>query len=187
MATFLESDLEFTFPEDWIVRRFDRTAAYRSVSGHGLKGVDFLCLVGEGDLWLIEVKNFRLRAGRHAIVRRNPEGLAAQVGKKFVDTKRLIRIVNRAIQRTWYTGVLRWWWTLAPPRWLPGRPVSTYWFWMEAERRLQSPRQVTCLLWLETPEWNAHYERATTDALGEWIEPGNILHVAERQWTKNHR
>ena len=175
-----ESDLHFTFPADWIVRRFDSTAAYRSVSGHGLKGVDFLCLVGEEELWLIEVKNFYARQERHRVIRRDPEALAAHVGKKFVDTKRLIRIVNRAMRRRWwYMGALLWYFTLHPRP----RPRSHYWFWAEAERRLRVARKVHCVLWLETPERAADYERATEAALEEWMEPGNMLHLAERQRT----
>ena len=50
-----ESDLLFEFPDDWVVRKYDDTAAYQSLSGHGLKGVDFIALVPDGTLWLIEV------------------------------------------------------------------------------------------------------------------------------------
>ena len=80
-----ESDLHFTFPPDWIVHKFDATAAYRSVSGHGLKGVDFLCLVGTEELYLIEVKNFYRRGKRKLAMRRGPTALADHVGRKFVD------------------------------------------------------------------------------------------------------
>lgn len=173
--TYEESDLQLTFPADWIVRKFDDTAAYHSVSGHGLKGVDFLCLVPRDGIWLVEVKNYRSRNPLHTTVRRSPENLAAHVGKKFSDTKRLIRLVNRAIRRKWWAGLLLSWYA-----WVKrDRPNSTYWFWAEAERRMGNPRTLVCLLWMETPERGPDYEQATREALDEWLEPGNVLKLAE--------
>ncbi len=175
MNTFEESDLELTFPSDWIVRQFDRTPAYQSVSGHGLKGVDFLCLLPQGDVWLVEVKNYRSRTKEHRAVRRNPEALAAHVGKKFSDTKRLVRIVNRAMRRHWWSGLLLLWYDRVKRE----RPGSHYWFWAEARRRIDNPRKLVCLLWIETPERAPDYESATREALDEWLEPGNVLKLAE--------
>lgn len=179
MNTFEESDLDLTFPESWIVRKFDDTAAYHSVSGHGLKGVDFLCLTPDGKLWLVEVKNYRRREEKHRTRRRSPEALAEHVGRKFVDTKRLIRIVNRAMRRNWWIGLRLFWYDLRKV----SRPRSHYWFWAEAERRMANPRKLVCLLWLETPELNPDYEEATSEALEEWLEPGNELKLAETQRT----
>ncbi|THH41633.1 hypothetical protein [Neolewinella litorea] len=177
MNTFEESDLQITFPESWLVRKYDETTAYHSVSGHGLKGVDFLCLAPDGRLWLVEVKNYRRREERHKTHRRNPEALAEHVGRKFVDTKRLIRVVNRAMRRNWWIGLQLLWYDLRKI----DRPRSHYWFWAEAERRLANPRKLVCLLWLETPELNPDYEAATAEALEEWLEPGNELKLAETQ------
>ncbi len=173
--TFEESDLAVTFPGDWIVRKFDETAAYHSVSGHGLKGVDFVCLTPDGRLWLIEVKNYRRRNGGHPTLRRSPEALAEHVGRKFSDTKRLIRVVNRALRRKWWIGFRVLWYRLRKS----ARAASPYWFWMEAERRLGNPRHLVCVLWLETPETGLHYEEAVAEALDEYLEPGNQLRLAE--------
>lgn len=175
MNTFEESDLRLSFPESWIVRKFDETPAYHSVSGHGLKGVDFLCLAPEGRLWLVEVKNYRRRKQEHRTLRRSPEALAEHVGRKIADSKRLIRIVNRAFQRSWWIRLRLAWYALRPGP----RPDSHYWFWAEAERRLAWPRRLTCLLWLETPEPGVHYEEAVAESLDEWLEPGNELLLAE--------
>ncbi|MCP9237658.1 hypothetical protein [Lewinella sp. JB7] len=175
MNTFSESGLSIIFPEDWIVRKFDASPAYQSVSGRGLKGVDFLCLSPEGELWMVEVKNYRSRSRAHKAKRRNPEGLAAHVGKKFSDTKRLIRIVNRAMRRKWWIEL-----QLLYFRYFKrSRSRSNYWFWAEAERRLAQPRNLVCLLWMETPERGSNFEEATADALDEWLEPGNRLRIGE--------
>ena len=171
-----ESNLTFTFPPDWIVRKFDATAAYRSVSGHGLKGVDFLCLVGADELCLIEVKNYHRRGKRQLAIRRDPQALANHVGQKFVDSQRLIAIVYQAMQRRWYVRVLlRYYdWHRRP------RPQSHYGFWAEAARRMEVPSHVHCVLWLETPEGGKHYERAAATGLREWLEEGTRLTIAAR-------
>ena len=158
-----------------MVRKFDETAAYRSVSGHGLKGVDFLCLLPDGGLWLMEVKNYRTRHDRYRSVRKNPAGLAEHVGTKYSDSKRLIKVVHRALDRQWWPALLLRWYSLHPRP----RPNSHYWFWDEARRRIESARTVTCVLWIETPEDGDNYEVALTEALEEWLEPGNKLVVAE--------
>jgi hypothetical protein len=170
---FSESDLTFTFPTGWIVRRFDGTAAYRSVSGHGLKGVDFLCLPPGNELWLVEVKNYHRRHRDYPGRRRNPDGLAEQVGRKFSDSKRLIRVILRSMRRKWYLRMVFSWYGLHPRP----RPKSHHWFWYEAERRLSDARRVRCVLWLESPQANPDYLLATRTALEGQLEPGNVLHL----------
>ncbi|WP_116105388.1 hypothetical protein [Lewinella sp. IMCC34191] len=177
MNTFIESDLRFEFPENWSVRKFDQTAAYRSLSGFGLKGVDFLCLAPAGDLWLVEVKNFQRRLGRAFTPRRGPDHIAKQVGKKFVDTGRLIRLMDRAMQRRWY-GRLLWLWSRL---WGGLSTAGHYGFWAEANRRVADPRRVVCLLWLELPDRENDYLITVRDAVEEELEPGVRLVVAGSQ------
>lgn len=174
MNTYAESDLIFSFPDTWTVRQFDRTTAYRSLSGHGLKGVDFLALDDADNVWLIEVKNFRRRDEHTRMLRRDPEALARHVGTKFADTRRLIRIMRRAMDRKWWMGWHLWW-----QRTL-GRGVGDahYLFWREVAQRTEDGR-VTCLLWLETPEKAKDYENAVREALLEHLPSGDRLIVAE--------
>lgn len=172
MATFYESDLTFTFPDDWVVRKFDKTVAYQSLSGHGLKGVDFICLEGEAALWLVEAKNFRRRDQRYRAVRRRPAALAGQVATKFADSQRLINIVYRSLQRRWSTRFLLWWYHFH----LRPRPTKTYWFWAEAERRLREGN-LYCVLWLETPETAPDYVEATRSVLRELLPSATRLLV----------
>ena len=168
--------MEIAFPDDWIVRKFDATAAFRSISGQGLKGVDFLCLVPREELWLVEVKNFRPRTAHPTEERRHPHDLARHVGAKFADSKRLIRIMNRALRTKWWLRPLRIWYRMLRMK----RPNSHYWFWMEAARRLDDPARVVCVLWLETPERAADYAGATAAVLTELVG-GHTLHIAESQ------
>ena len=177
MNTFRESDLEIAFPDDWIVRKFDATAAFRSISGQGLKGVDFLCLAPRRELWLVEIKNFRPRAAHRTEARRHPRDLAQHVGAKFADSKRLIHIMNRALRTKWWSGPLRFWYRIVRVE----RPRSHYWFWLEAARRLEEPGRVVCVLWLETPERAPDYASATAAALSDLVDARHSLHLAESQ------
>ncbi len=174
-----ESDLLFNFPADWVVRKYDATEAYQSLSGHGLKGVDFLALSPDGYLWLIEVKNFRPRyaAGlEYRAKRRSPEKLAAQVARKFSDTLRLIHIVDRALRKHWYRRLKLWY-----VERMAGDQHSNYWFWAEAKRRIDVPAKVVYVLWLETPEKKAAYGESTRALLAALLPPGASLFVAESE------
>lgn len=180
--TFSESDLIFSFPDEWVVRKFDKTLAYRSLSGHGLKGVDFIALTPDGKLWLIEVKNYRPRFSNtreYRAHRPRPEGLAKKVGRKFTDTRRLLRIVNKALRSKWWFRV--W---LRYRRWLPGRK-SSYRFWTEAHERSADDRKLVYVLWLETPEKSKDYGARVRGLLAERLAKSSTLYVVERERTES--
>jgi len=57
-----ESALLFDFEEtDWIVKKYDDHRYYKSLSGAGLKGVDFIGIFQQEKVVFIEVKNFRAK------------------------------------------------------------------------------------------------------------------------------
>jgi hypothetical protein len=177
---FTESDLAFSFPAEWVVRKFDDTVAYQSLSGHGLKGVDFIALSPDGKLWLMEVKNYRPRndeSGReHRAIRRRPQELAEHVAQKFHDTRRLIRIVNSSLRRVWWRRA--WLWYLENIR---PNGKSNYWFWSEAFRRANTTESIVFVLWMETPEEPDNYDESTRKALTSLLEPTAQLYVAEAE------
>lgn len=175
---FSESDLLFRFPNDWVVRKYDDTVAYQSLSGHGLKGVDFIALSPDDRLWLIEVKNFRPRVsernGREYRAKRKlPADLATAVARKFMDSQRLIRIVDTWLRRRWWRRLQLWW--LERQR----RPTvqSNYWFWAQARRRCASPGNTTFVLWIETPEHPTDYADAVSQQLMERMPAGENVVV----------
>ncbi|MEM1359516.1 MAG: hypothetical protein AAGF89_15020 [Bacteroidota bacterium] len=178
MSTFTESDLLFTFPDDWVVRKFDDTVAYQSLSGHGLKGVDFIALSPDGKLWLMEVKNYRPRqkAGKeYRAKRRPPAQLAAHVAKKFSDTHRLLKIVDASLRKRWWSRIRLYYLEKLRPN-----TASNYWFWTEAKRRADQPESlVVYVLWLETPEVPENYDEATRRELLAHLEPRIDLFVVE--------
>lgn len=167
----MESGLEFTFPESWIVRKFDATPAYRSLSGQGLKGVDFLCLPPGEELWLIEVKNYDTVQGP----RKSPVELARHVAAKFADTQRLIRIMRKAMERNWWYR-----WKLHYYRWTGSPDRSSHsGFWTEADRRLSSMGAV-CLLWLQLPVGVDTDELVDESELESLLTPSDRLHVVNQ-------
>lgn len=179
MQIFEESDLRFNFPDDWTVRKFDDTRAYQSLSGHGLKGVDFIAISPEPKLWLIEVKNYRPRRkhGKEYWARRKrPEVLAVQVATKFRDSLRLIDIVNRSLNRSWHIRLLIWYRTNVIPN-----TGSNYWFWSAVQHLAMDGRAVSYVLWMETPEENDDYDVRTYRELSALLPPEASLTVAERE------
>ncbi len=177
---FSESDLLFNFPDDWIVRKYDDTAAYQSLSGHGLKGVDFITLSPDGKLWLIEVKNYRPRISdrngkEYRAVRKTPALLAENIVTKFQDSQRLIRIVDTYLKRHWWRRFQLWWYDFR------GKPNtnSNYWFWSEAHRRCEDETKVIFVLWMETPERKTGYDDEVEALLLQGMPSGSQVIVAE--------
>lgn len=129
------------------------------MSGHGLKGVDFIALSPDGKLWLIEVKNYRPRIsdrnGReYRANRKSPALLASDIATKFNDSKRLIRIVDAYLRRHWWRRFQLWCYARR------GKPAanSNYWFWAESRRRCEATSEVVFVLWMETPERKTGYD-----------------------------
>ncbi|NJC24839.1 hypothetical protein [Neolewinella antarctica] len=183
MATFEESDLLFTFPDDWTVRSFDGTRAYQSLSGHGLKGVDFIAISPDERLWLIEVKNYRPRrkgSKEYRANRKPPEVLAQQIAKKFTDSVRLIKIVNTYLRRSWHKRLLIWYRTR-----VSANPESNYWFWSVAhqlctpDRNRDRAQKVEYVLWMETPEANRDYDLKLRVEISKRMPAGTSVTVAE--------
>ncbi len=86
-----ESDLKFEFPADWVVVRYDDGAMHSSLNkalsakGTGVKGVDFIALTAEGDVLLLEIKNFRGYRIENKI-RLTQSKLAEEISWKVFDT-----------------------------------------------------------------------------------------------------
>lgn len=181
MPSFSESDLFFHFPDDWIVRKFDDTAAYQSLSGHGLKGVDFIALSPDGRLWLIEVKNYRPRyddTREYFAKRRKPDDLARHIWFKYRDSHRLMQIVAASLEKKWWFNV----WKLYSR--VISNPNSNYWFWVEAHRRSKDADRLSYVLWMETPEGANDYNSSVEEHLLAALPHHTDLWVVETDNSK---
>lgn len=176
VAQFQESDLIFDISPSWVVRKYDEHTFFRGLSGYGLKGVDFVALLPDGRLGLIEVKNYHPRlkedGSLHPIKRKKAAKLAASLAHKYHDTLRAIRVIQLYYRRKWY-------YRLRYALFFPFEKAanSDLYFWHEAAKRAQSGLPVTIILWLETPKAAKTYRTKIYAHLANHIDPekGQLL------------
>ncbi len=154
MQVIEESGLQFRFPANWGVRKYDDHRFYKGLSGAGLKAVDFIVLPPDGTIWLIEVKNYQpllVHEHLHTPKIKTSEELADALTGKMRDTLRAIHVIHLYYRRKWL-------YRLAEPllqRWPHYR--SDWVFWTEAAQRAAMPTRRNLLLWLELPPGKKKY------------------------------
>ncbi|MCB9040022.1 MAG: hypothetical protein H6557_25655 [Lewinellaceae bacterium] len=147
---FIESGLHFRFGEEWVIKKYDAHRFYKGLSGSGLKGVDFLGILGE-ELFLFEVKNFRRRHDWQEenpmdAILAQPAAFAESMAYKVEDTLLAIDAIWQYYRRKWLFRRL-----LPAFRLLP--PTENDWrFWARAYSLMQNPEQVQVVLWMETEQ-----------------------------------
>lgn len=109
-----ESAIQFTFPSDWVVIKYDQHKFFRYLSGDGLKGVDFIGIDDSDDLFLMEVKHYRnvnLADGIHPAreVIKNPDAVVEECIGKLNDSLRLIEVIQKYHLRKWWFRLLAKW------------------------------------------------------------------------------
>ncbi len=83
MQRFNVDGLNFDFPDDWLVSKYDDWSFYRnqfSRMWNGIKSLDLLAVDTDKTAWLIEVKDYRVNS------RTKPSDLAEEVAYKVFDT-----------------------------------------------------------------------------------------------------
>ena len=151
MTTFKESGMEFTFPNNWVVKKYDEHRFYHYLSGLGFKGVDMIVLTPEKKLILIEVKNYIDRFPQDGInptetLLNNTTTFSKMYIQKFEDTFQLLRIVQKYYTRKkWYR-----WLTMSLQQFFPYHfLIKLDWgFWTLANVFLNQ-NKIHLILWLE--------------------------------------
>lgn len=189
MPTFLESQLRFTFPPSWQVFAYDRHRFYQTLSGRGLVGADFMGFLPNGDLLIIEVKNYTDPYSDRQLARvpgfiTEPERYLRRMARKLTDTLRSIRIFEQYLNRKWTYRLVR------PYLSRLARFFPEWHRWTRAADLLDHPGCIHYVLWLETPETLGGYsvaeltrrklllERSLRQAL---LEEDTSVHVAWNQ------
>ncbi|WP_374087234.1 hypothetical protein [Methylomicrobium lacus] len=75
--------LQFDFPDDWLVGKYDEWSFYRNQFcriKYGIKALDLLAIDPSKTAWLIEVKDYRVNS------RTKPSDLSKEVVHKVFDT-----------------------------------------------------------------------------------------------------
>lgn len=170
MQTFQESNLHFSFPKGWAIRKYDDHRFYQGLSGYGLKAVDFVILLPDGRLCLMEVKNYHPRTDEngksHEVSRKKAKNLAANLARKYDDSLRAIRVIRKYYRTKWYYK-----WRYQLTRFFIFRFRSDLHFWYEAARRADNKIPTTVLLWLETPKAGKRYRTKIYAHLANHINP----------------
>ena len=141
MQLFRESNLDFSFPEDWEVKKFDETRFFKILAGEGFKGVDFIIITPDRKLILIEVKNY---SGDWPIngmsptqnLTNNVAPFSKKIIHKFEDSFHLIKIIQKYYHR-------KWWFRRFVPL------IQREWGFWKTVNELLEKREVKLLLWLE--------------------------------------
>ncbi|MGZ8218208.1 hypothetical protein [Methylomagnum sp.] len=92
MPTIIEGKLLFTFPDDWLVEKYDETAFYRDHFQKlaSSKCVDVVAFSPRAEsLWLIEAKDYRING------REKSMDLCAEVAHKVRDTLANLYLAQR--------------------------------------------------------------------------------------------
>lgn len=153
MKTFTESGLNFQFSDRWKVLKYDEHRFYRYLSGSGFKGVDFIGILDEKQVVLIEVKNYKDRYATDetdptADLLNNPEMYAEKYAQKFQDTFQLIDIIRKYFKRKWWFRHLR----SMLLRFIPRRLLLRFdWgFWNLMIQLIdENNEKIILILWLE--------------------------------------
>jgi len=136
-----------------MLRKFDDHKYYKTLSGYGLKGVDFIGILNNEQVYLIEVKNYKRRKKSPVplnigqILGERPPLIDAFIGK-IEDTISAINVVQKFLlrKRTYRWSVKLW-------QWLPASLLrnSEWYFWTRVHDLVHSAdEQLHLVLWLET-------------------------------------
>lgn len=179
IQSFSESDIAFTFGEDWVVKKYDDHAYYDILSGYGIKGVDFIGIYKNERLYLIEVKNYHKRsyspvAPDLSDLKGVSPPLAADMHDKIGDSLRLIKIVNKYLARKWWYKI-----SLFLKNTTRSQTIKKDWhFWNRVRELSENAQNVFPILWLEMDPLLLEQ----SDQINS-----NLISVLQKEYTKRKR
>jgi hypothetical protein len=150
--TYVESGLRFIFPKNWRVKKYDEHHFYRALSGSGLKGVDFIGVLNQKKLILIEVKNYKIRfPAKPPPIQEKILGLSPSLVQtmtyKVDDTFLAVNTIIKYYQRRWWYAPFLKLFDYLPIAYL----LRFEWaYWTYVQRLIfEQKKQVDLVLWLE--------------------------------------
>ncbi len=152
---FKESGLEFNFPKQWVVKKYDSHPFYKGMSGMGMSAVDFICITEQEEILLIEVKNYKDRHEKQmeyilTLFDDHNRILANRFIEKVEETLMGIRLIAQYLAKSKWN---RWRYRLLNHSRLKKWILNTdrlCWLWLNEQINAQ-PSQVKLILWLELP------------------------------------
>jgi len=165
--SFKESDLQFTFSEGWVVKKYDDHAYFKILSGHGLKGVDFIGIYENKQVYLIEVKNYNKRSYSPvdpdwSDIEGETIPLASAMHNKIEDSLRLIKAVNSYLSKRWWYRSASWLRTVLGNNEL----IKDWHFWKRVGELLETSNDVFPVLWIElSPDFLTQSKQEEQDVI----------------------
>ena len=148
--TFLESDLKFDFnPTLWRVMKYDAHHYFRTLSGAGLKGVDFIGIHQAKKLVFFEVKHFRTpisKTNTSIVLFEDTDLFVQNIGAKMEDTVTAIKVIIKYLTRkAWYRYFLKF------EKYIPSSIFhkQDWYFWHQIHHLWTSNASKSFVLWLE--------------------------------------
>lgn len=169
---YKESDLNISFDPSWRVKKFDASRYFKLLSGLGLKGVDFIALDKSGQLFLIEVKNYKKRLKSPVdpdisdLIGKSPN-LKNHFVQKVEDSCQLLEVIYKYLNRKWFYRLMFKYRHTIPKAWIEN---SEWTFWFDANHLLANPNNLNCVLLLELERAYPTFKREELSDL-----PKNLL------------
>ena len=147
---FQESDLQFQFSDtDWRVKKYDTHRFFKTLSGAGLKGVDFLGIFQDKQVVLWEVKNYhtnQANKSQNYLIVENTVVFIENIIGKVTDTLTAIRVIQQYLNRQWWYRFYS-----AYSSYIPTFLIrqKDWFFWHQIQKISKEKGAVTFVLWLE--------------------------------------
>lgn len=147
---FEESRLLIEFDDrQWQVVQYDKHRYYRHLSGHGLKGADFIGIWRDEYLVIVEVKNYQVNPGKKGIEILNTSEIVEHLHRKLGDTVKGIIAAQGFLQRKRLIKFLAY---LRSSKFFgPFIPAGKWTFWLRAHHLLTKESHCIFLIILLPP------------------------------------
>ena len=144
--------------------QFDAHRYYRWLSGQGFKGVDFVAIDPNRQLFLLEVKNYRENLP-------SVEDVAEMYCKKIEGSLRIVSILQKYFLRK---RMYRWLHTLIKkyPQWF-----GEWGFWTEIADLIDQRSACHFALWIESKDLTPSFQQRLKRSIQQQLEPGFQFHL----------
>jgi len=186
--TFQESDLTFQFSDaDWQIEKYDAHRYFKTLSGAGLKGVDFLGIYCGREVVLWEVKNYHtnqaVKNHRYLIVEHIPTFIE-NIVDKVTDTLMAIRVIQQYLMRQWWYRFYGRYRSFIPTFLVQ---YKDWFFWHQVQEKINNDAPLIFVLWLEVDDsfdaesWNELSATIQNDLNKQLKEYGIKVVVSSRK------
>lgn len=148
--TFQESDLQFHFSDtDWQIKKYDTHRFFKTLSGAGLKGIDFLGIFQDKQVVLWEVKNYhtnQTNKSQNYLIVENTAVFIETIMAKVIDTLTAMRVIQQYLRRQWWYRFYDSYASFIPTFFIQHKD---WFFWHQIQEKRNKETTIIFVLWLE--------------------------------------